>query len=228
MKVFIFILLINIVSVANAKISRVYHPYVVPLEQEIEYRSLYQETNDPTDIQVLQLLGYGQSINETLFLEFYILSDQTEGQSADITAYEAEALIQLTEQGEYWADWGLVFELEKNSDISKWEFNSGVLLEKEWGRWSTALNFFAVYEFGEDYENEWHTAAAFQWRYRYSQSIEPALELYSSEYGASIGPAVSGQIKFSQKKLNWELGLQVGIDSDAPNSYWRALVELEF
>ncbi len=228
MKILILFLLINIVSVVNAKISKVYHPYVVPLEKEIEYRSLYQETEQSADVQVLQLLGYGQSVNETLFLEFYILSKQSETESSEISAYEVEALIQLTEQGEYWADWGLVFELEKVIDISMWELKSGILVEKEWGKWSTALNFFTVYEFGEDYENEWHTAAAFQWRYRYSQFIEPSLEVYSSEYGASVGPALSGQIKFSQKKLNWEFGLQLGIDNDAPDSYWRALVELEF
>jgi len=228
MKIFILILLINIVSVVNAKINRVYHPYVVPLEKELEYRSLYQETDGSSDMQILQLLGYGQSINETLFLEFYIVSEQAENESAEISAYEAEALIQLTEQGEYWADYGLIFELEKITAIDKWELKSGILVEKEWGKWSTTLNFFTVYEFGEDYENEWHTAAAFQWRYRYSQFIEPSLEVYSSEHGASIGPALSGQIKFSQKKINWEFGLQLGIDSDAPDSYWRALVELEF
>lgn len=228
MKYLWLLLFIIFIVPVNAKLNRVYHPYVVPLERELEYRSLYQETEKSTDTQLLQLLGYGQSINEELFLEFYIVSDQLENDNTEITAYEVEALIQLTEQGEYYADWGLLFELEKVIDLSKWEAKSGLLIEKEWGKWSGTINFFVIFEFGEDYDDEWHTALATQWRYRYSQYIEPSIELYSSEYGASIGPAISGQIRLDTNKINWELGFQFGLDRDAPDTFWRALIELEF
>ncbi len=228
MKYFLLFILINLIASVSAKINRVYHPYVIPLEKEIEYRSLYQETEQSTDLQILQLLGYGQSINETLFLEFYIISEQAENENMGISAYEVEALIQLTEQGEYWADWGLLFELEKVANLSKWEIKSGILVEKEWRKWSATLNFFTIYEFSDDYSEEWHTATALQWRYRFSQAIEPSLELYSSKNGVSIGPAILGQIRLESSKINWQLGLQVGLDNDAPDSYWRALIELEF
>ncbi len=228
MKYLWFLLLINLISSVDAKLSRVYHPYVIPFEKELEYRSIFQETESPTDTQLLQILGYGQSITEDIFLEFYIVSDQFENDNTEITAYEGEALIQLTEQGEYSADWGLLFELEKITALSKWEAKSGLLVESEWGKWSGTLNLFIIFEFGDEYDDEWHTALASQWRYRYSQFIEPSVELYSSEYGASIGPAISGQIRLDANKLNWELGYQFGLDDDAPESYWRASLEFEF
>jgi len=195
------ILITTLFSTVAAKISRIYHPYVTPMEQELEYRTLLQDTDNSTDLRQLQLLGYGQSISENIFLEFYLISENTDGQSAGITAYEVEAIIQLTEQGEFWADWGLIFEIEKVDSLSKWEVSSGVIIEKEWGRWSTTVNFAVEYEFGEDYDNEFHTTGAFQLRYRQSRYFEPALELYNSEYGASVGPAVAGQLRFGVCKL---------------------------
>ena len=225
---FSVIILSTFFTTVLGKLNSVYHPYVIPLEQEVEYRALFQDTESATDIQQFQLLGYGQSISENLFLEFYIISQNTEGQSPEISAYEVEALIQLTEQGEFWADWGLVFEIEKVDSLSIWETSSGIIIEKEWGRWSTTANLFVIYEFGDDYEDEFHTAGAFQLRYRYSRLIEPSLELYSSEYGASIGPGLGGQLRFGLQKLNWEVGLQFALDSDAPDTYWRFQIEFEF
>lgn len=230
MKYLLFSIIVfsTLFSIIQAKISRVYHPYVIPLEHELEYRTLLQDTKSTSDLEQLQLIGYGQSFSEKLFLEFYLISENVEGQSADISAYEVEALIQLTEQGEFWADWGLVFEVEKVDSLSIWEISSGIIIEKEWGRWSTTANLFVIYEFGDDYENEIHTAGAFQLRYRHSRFIEPSLELYSSEYGTSIGPGLGGQLRFGLQKLNWEIGLQFAIDNDAPDTYWRFLIDFEF
>jgi hypothetical protein len=226
--IFTAIVLSTFFSSIQGKLSRVYHPYVIPLERELEYRTLLQDTKTSSDLKQLQLLGYGQSFNENLFLEFYLISENTDGESAEISAYEVEALIQLTEQGEFWADWGLVFELEKVDSLSIWEVSSGVIIEKEWGRWSTTANLFVIYEFGDDYDEEWHTAAALQLRYRHSRFIEPSLELFSSEYGSSIGPGLGGQLRFGLQKLNWEVGLQLALDNDAPDTYWRFLIDFEF
>ena len=39
----------------------------------------------------------------------------------------------LTEQGQYSADWGLLFELEKDRILNNWELTTGLLFEKEFG-----------------------------------------------------------------------------------------------
>ena len=51
-----------------------------------------------------------------------------------LQAYEIEARWMLTEQGQYWADWGMLFELEKQHQIDNWEAKVGVLAEKEFGK----------------------------------------------------------------------------------------------
>ena len=113
------IVLATLFSSIQGKLSRVYHPYVIPLEHELEYRTLLQDTKNPSDLKQLQILGYGQSFSENLFLEFYLISENTDGESAEISAYEVEALIQLTEQGEFWAQqFGRLFKRAAGSSIS--------------------------------------------------------------------------------------------------------------
>ena len=68
-----------------------------------------------------------------------------------------EAKWQLTEQGEFWADWGMLFELEKEANEDVWEFATAVLAEKEWGKWSGTANFYVLREWGSDIESEWET-----------------------------------------------------------------------
>jgi hypothetical protein len=213
-------------------IDKIYHPYVQPLEQEFEWRLVAQDQQDglADDIQ-FHRLAYGRSINDRWFAEVYLLAAKNADQSLTIEAYEIETKWQLTEQGEFWADWGLVFELEKEAHEDSWELATGLISEKEWGRWSGTANLFVGKEWGSDINNEWESKLNLQLRYRYSRGLEPALEFYSGEDTKGVGPTLLGQIAFgkgSVRRLKWELGVIIGIDGKSPDHTLRTLLELEF
>jgi hypothetical protein len=211
-------------------IDKIYHPYVQPLEQELEWRMIYQDEHaSAADNTWLYQLAYGRSLNDRWFAEAYLVGKKSGEASFDIEAYELEAKWQLTEQGEFWADWGMLFELEKEANEDIWEFATAVLVEKEWGKWSGAANFYVMYEWGSDIKNELETKLGLQARYRYSRVFEPAIEFYSGQDTRGIGPAFLGQSSMGNgRRLKWEFGAIFGMDSKSPNQTLRFLLEFEF
>jgi hypothetical protein len=211
-------------------IDKVYHPYVQPLERELELRSSIERnsTDDAAETQIYRL-GYGQSLNDYWFAEGYLIGQQQHDNSLRLQAFELEAQWQLTEQGEYWADWGMLFELEKARSQDIMEFSTALLIEKEWGRWTGTANLHAIYEFGEDINNEFETALAAQLRYRYQQFLEPALELYKGQNTFGLGPVITGTVRLTDRRqLYWEAGAILGLDSDTADQTFRLLLEYEF
>ena len=208
-------------------IDKVYHPYVQPLEREIEFRWLRFDTEGSGNNNIYRL-GYGQSLSDDWFAEIYIIGgNEQDDLSAD--AYELEAKWQLTEQGEFSADWGLLFELEREADRPNWEFASSVLVAKEWGRTVGTANLGLIFESGSDIEDELESFAALQLRYLYSRALEPAVELYSGQNTLGAGPVLMGEQRFGiRKKLHWEFGAILGISDETPDTTLRALAEFEF
>lgn len=109
-------------------------------------------------------LGYGQSFGENWFGEMYVIAEQNKADSLAVKKYEIEALRQLTEQGEFPVDAGVLFAFEKADSDDIMEFASILLLEKEWGQWAGTANIRAMYEFGDDISNELEATAALQSR----------------------------------------------------------------
>lgn len=211
-------------------IDKIYHPYVQPLEQEFEYRSIFQNEQPgmPDNLQ-LHRFAYGRSVSDRWFLEFYLLAEKSDEGSLELEAYEVEAKWQLTEQGEYWADAGLLFELEKEAHEDIWEFSTALLAEKEWGKWSGRANLFMTYEWGEDIADEWETQLNLQARYRWARALEPAVEFYSGQNTVGIGPALLGQFRLGDRnKVLWEAGVIFGLDDDSPGRTFRFGFEFEF
>ena len=211
-------------------IDKIYHPYVQPLEREFEWRALWQnrQPGRPDDLQRYRF-AYGQSLGDRWFAEVYLVGDRSAEDAFSLDAFEVEAQRQLTEQGEFWADWGVVFELEKERGLDAWEFATGLLAEKEWGRWSGTANLFLMHEWGGDVVDETETRLGLQARYRYSRAFEPAIELYSGEDTRGIGPAVLGQFALGgRRQARWEAGVIFGVGSASPETTVRLLFELEF
>src|SRR3989338_7888896 len=130
-------------------VSKVYEPYVLPLERELELRTYYQTDDDPNESDILrQRIGYGASINEKVFAELYLNAMKLPGGSLRLESYELEGRIQLTEQGEYPADWGLLIELERERSESISELATAILVSRQWGDWIGTLNVGVEYEFG--------------------------------------------------------------------------------
>jgi hypothetical protein len=211
-------------------IDKVYHPYVQAMEREIEVRTTIENGAERSrgDRNLLRT-GYGRALNDRWFGEAYLVSEYGSGGGFDLRSFEAEALWQLTEQGQYFADWGLLFEAEKTRKQDSGEVAAALLVEKEWGRWSGTANLYGMYEFGAGVHDEFETALKMQVRLRQTVHFEPALELYAGQNTRGIGPvALGSQPLGPARRLHWEAGLIFGLDDDTPDTTIRAAFEYEF
>jgi hypothetical protein len=216
------LLLPAMVMADDLAIDKVYHPYVQPLEQEVEWRMV------AADGDHLQRLGIGQSLNDRVFIEGYLLAAE-EGDTFRLEGYELETRVQLTEQGEYAVDWGVLVELEKAHQEDEWELATALLMEKQWGRWVGAANLWLEYEWGDEIQDEFESAVALQTRYRLSPEFEPAIEFYGGENTRALGPVAMGDLRFGAgKKLHWETGVLFGLSKKTPDATLRLLAEYEF
>lgn len=215
-------------SPACADIRKIYHPYVEPLEKELEFIGTH--SYDAMDnYQNRYLLGYGQSLTDNFSLELSALAEQHQESDFDIEAYELEGLYQLSEQGAQTIDYGLLIELERETKVNISEMGATLLLESELGDTSLTANLGLAYEFGSGIDNEYDRSARLQWRYRYRPALEPALELYLDEYDKAAGPALMGLQRLgTRQKLRWELGLLFALEKETPDTLLRAALEFEF
>ncbi len=212
-------------------IDKVYHPYVQPHERDIEFRTLYKKDSEDRakDNARIHKISYGQSLNDRWMGELYLVGERNREQDFKLTSVELEALWQITEQGEYDYDWGMLFEAEHETQKNISEVSSALLIEKAWGKWVGTANMYLIYEWGNNFNNELETALAMQGRYRLSRQLEPAIEFYSSDTSEGIGPVLLGTIKLGgRKQIRWEAGVISGLDNQTADETYKFLIEFEF
>ncbi len=209
-------------------VSKIYDPYVQPLETEIEWRFVTQDSETVPDVQK-HSLGIGRSLTDRWAVEFYAIATGQSGESLSIDAYELEAQWQLTEQGEYAIDWGLLFELEREIDANAWEFAATLLAARDFGRTTVTANLGLIYEGGERIENEFESILRMQMRYRMKETLEPSVEVHVGQDTTAIGPTIGGLMRVSNgRKLRWDVGLFAGITERSPDHILKANIEFEF
>lgn len=211
-----------------ADVDKIYHPYVETDTYEIESRLISLLDSELAANLSVYRLGFGKDISENLFVEFYFIGAKNTSQNIDVEAYEIESLYQFTEQGEYWIDFAMLFELEREIDSKEWEGNLGFIFEKEFGRWSATLNLQNRYLYEDDRLHNWISSQAFQFRYRNSSSFEPGIEIYSDRQEVFVGPVMLGDVRFNRSKLNWEVGVVTEISHSSNDTVIRAVIEYEF
>lgn len=209
-------------------VDRVYNPYVQPLETEIEWRSILQFDSDTFDLHK-HSLGIGRSLSDRWAAEFYLVGTRTSGESLDLDALELEFKWQLTEQGQYAFDWGVVFELEREREFDTWEASASLVSARDFGRWTGLANLALVYEWGSGVDNEFETELHVQTRYRLRESLEPAIEMHLGQDTLLLGPALTGTRRFSPgHKLYWEAGAFAALDENSPDGVIKVNFEYEF
>lgn len=220
-----FVVLQGCAGGALAATNGVYHPYVNQGERELEYGISLRGMS-----RSFQRVSIGYAWTDRLATELYLLSESPSHGGSRARAFEFEARWQLTEQGEYAADWGLIFEAASNYDGQQHEVAAGILMEKELGhRWVATANALLEFEFGEDLANEFETAFRGQLRYLRSPAFEPAFEIYLDDLDYAAGPAAMGAIRLAPgRQLRWELGYLFGINAATPDTSLRAAIEFEF
>jgi FTR1 family protein len=161
------------------------------------------------------------------------------GNSLETTAIEWENIFQLTDQGAYWVDVGVLAEYAHELESGKHDkLELGALLEKTLGNQIVTFNVIVERELGGDAETELEYAA--RWRWRASQAFEPAIEVYGglgdvdhlnsySEQEHSAGPGFLGEVALKDgSKVKYEAAYLFGISDAAPNGTLRFLLEYEF
>lgn len=227
----LFLLLLgSLTGLAKAddfEVDKVYHPYVLPNEREIEWRVTSRQ-NDNGNL-LSHRIALGHALSERITTEFYIVAERDNQGDFGLQGYELETRWMLTEQGQYWADWGLLFELEKQHDRDNWEFSTGVLFEKELGRTSLTLNGFITAEWGKDTESEMSAQFRMQYRYRWIPQLQPAIEIYTGDDYTGVGPAFMGIQRFDgQRQLKWEFAFIAGLNGENKDHTLRMAMEFEF
>lgn len=208
-------------------VDKVYHPYVLANEREVEWRLMSSQTD--TVNRLAQRLGYGFAFAEDKTIEFYAIGERDDDNNFGLTGFEIEMRWMLTEQGEFAVDWGALFEIEKREGVDDYEITTGLILEKEFGKLSMTLNGFAIYEWGETLESEWETEFRAQVRYRYLSALQPAFEMYLGEDFVGIGPAIMGTYRFDGlKQLKWEAGFISELSQSGKDHSLRIAIEYEF
>ncbi|MDD3650879.1 hypothetical protein [Immundisolibacter sp.] len=209
-------------------VDTVYHPYVQPLEHDLEIRLTHAHADGPLDGQTWRV-GYGQTLFDRLFAEAYLIGQGGNGESLDVTGYEVETLWQLTEQGQYAADWAVLGSFEHAHHGDSRDGTLMLIGERQWGRLVGTLNAAVSYEWGAGVHDEPETRLTLQARYRYSPRLEPAIELFAAENLRALGPALLGTERLAPgRRLHWEAGLAVGLDHASPDLSLRGKLEYEF
>jgi len=214
---------------SGSYVGKIDNPYVQQTEQELEYELIF-EFDDRARFNDRQRhkFDYGRALSDQWLLEIGFTAANGPGDELDIESYELEAKLQLSEQGEFSNDWGVLFELEREPDNDVWEASSTLIVLHEWQRLVGTANLSLIYENGT-LEKGVETALAAQLKYRYRASFEPAIEYFKSEDTNAIGPSILGQKKLAgRNKLYWGAGVAFSLDSSRPDTTFRANIEFEF
>ncbi len=209
----------------GSAISQVYAPYVQPLERELELLWL-DETRPSGRIEsnTLTKLGFGTSFLDGVYTELSV--SKLDASSIDSTQVELEVIWQITEQGEYSSDWGLLFEAETNLDTHNHELSAGLLNQKDWKKFSLISNLVATYEWGSGFENEFESRLGLQARYRLRPEFEPMIEFFQGPDTTAIGPGAAGLIRLRPgRQLRWGFSILKGLNSELD---YTAKLEFEY
>jgi high-affinity iron transporter len=161
------------------------------------------------------------------------------GESLEATEIAWENVFQLTPQGKYWMDLGLLAEYAHTlEDDGEDALELGLLAEKQFAATVLTANLVFEREFEGGAETEMEYAARYRWRM--SQACEPGIEFYgdlgdwgdngrASDHGHQAGPAVLGKLRAGPKSaFKYEAAVLFGLTDAAPDTTVRFLLEYEF
>lgn len=212
----------------GSTIGKIYEPYVQPLEKELEYMALYEDENAVfKDKLMSHQLSLGTAVSEHWAVEG--ATTYAGSPYSGVDKYELELRRQLTEQGEYDSDWGMMAGIEKDRTRDAWEVSMGLLNTKEWRRWQFTSNLFLIREWGKKINSEYEGSFSFQGKYRYSAAFEPGLEMFLSEDTRAFGPMLTGQFQLAApNKLLWQASVLIGTKKTTPDETVKFQLEYEF
>lgn len=185
-------------------------------------------------------------------VELGFARDPGPSQPALADAVVWENMVQLTPQGEYWADLGAYAEygqsLTSGAHAGSNQITFGPVAAKDIGRTTETVNLLGTRQFGPDETTQGlDVSYAVQSRWNLSAAFSPAVELYGdagvvgtsprlSQQPILLGPVAVGVIPLSRLGLGqagqfkYELGYLFGATpgSDRGTLRWRMELEIPF
>jgi high-affinity iron transporter len=217
----------------------VYSPLVEDGEKAIELRGHY-------DFDGSKALDGGQAYKAEFewapvsrwLTELLVEYQRQPGESLEATEVASENIFQLTEQGEHWADFGVLAEFAYSLEHGGSNALELALLgQKDFGRNEARVNlvFEQPLESGADLEMSYR----WQYRYRLEEQFEPGIEMYGglgdwgnagsfNDHEQQLGPAMYGKFRTRGGAFKYELGLLFGLTDVTPDTTVRFLLEYEF
>jgi len=219
----------------------IYSPIVEEGEVAIEYRGHHDfDDSDALDGGEKHKLEFEYAPTARWKTELVGEFEKEPGDSLETTEVAWENLFQLTEQGKYWADFGLVAEyayaLEDGEEDA---IELAFLAEKQFASSIATFNLVAeqALDGGEKAELEYK----FRWRYRQTQAFEPGVEIYgelgewgefgsASDHPLQVGPSMLGKLRQgdSRHAFKYEAALLFGMTDVSPDTTLRLQLEYEF
>lgn len=214
-------------SHADIVVDKVYKPNILPFERDVEWRLVSRQTD--TGNELFHRIGYGHAFTEGFMVEVFLSGERDAQENFKLAEYEVEARYMFGEQGQYWADTAVIFEIEKSHKRDHFNTSVGLINEKQFGRTHLATNLIIKYVFGQAIDSVLESEFRMQYRYRLRQAFQPAIELYTDKDFFGIGPGFMGTKKFSpRQQLKWELAFIKGFNGDSKDHTLRAGIQWSF
>jgi len=239
----VIIAAVGLLSAHQAQALEVLSPYVEKGEAEFEHQGYLSHDKNPDNSNDKDgTLAFGYSPTDYYRAEFEAEFERPAGNGGDdgdnklrYSSFNIENTFQLAQQGEYWIDPALFYEM----DFARTGPNNiifGVLGGKDIGKFSNVTNLLVHKDYGAG-----DTPTGFiysnQFRYRYHHLFEPGFELYGNTDGKArfqdqqlaIGPAIFGKVyTFDGQGIRYEVGYLYGSTPATPDHAVRWKLEYEF
>ncbi len=229
-----FLILIVAAPLVRADDFIVYSPHVIATQSEAELRG-YAYTDPRADHGGNAAeLSLAHAFTDWWKPEVYVAKYQQDaGARGGFQGYEFENTFQLTQPGQYGADFGLLASYERRAMTSQPDaLEFGPLIEATYGRFAQILNLIVEKSIGGGAGNHTEFRYSYSGTYALSKSLRPGLEFYGrpSDHAYQIGPIVSGEWRLANTtgSLEYRVGVVLGINADAPRQAWLARLEYEF
>ena len=223
----------------------VYVPSVEYGEREIDVKlgSAKAKSSEGGERESAASLGFGYGATQWWFTEAYLKYEKHPGERTKYDAFEWENKFQLTEPNRFWADFGLITEIEipRERREEGYELKFGPLMQFDTGavRWNANLLFERVYRSREEGEHPMEMGYQLQAKVALREGLEVGAQAFGDmgkwnhweprdEQSHSIGPAVFGKVKLGGRQaIKYNAAWLVGSNA-APRHTFRLQAEYEF
>lgn len=222
---------------AYADYYKVYSPIIEKNEVAFEANlNIDADHRDEKDNYLSQVYMLEYAATDWWKTEFGVEVEKENGEDNKLTNIKWENILAPFSPGQYWLDAALYLEVEKAArDHEPDNFETKLLLEKNFGAWVNTVNLGVSHEFGQNHAREWDSGLALRTAYRLDQRFEPGIEYYAefgkvddmpsySDQEHKIGPVFYGKVGH----VKYDAGVLFGVSEESSDTTAKLNLEYEF